>query len=623
MIGFAMTTRVACLLALGLASAGDTSGQDFPTRSLVPGRPLGPGNVRQLSYSPDGHLLAVLTTVGFQIRNSDSGSVLNSVLDEAPADRVSSGNLCWSPDGKRIARIVRGIEIWDPLAATAERILPAMTSDKAFLGVAWSPAGTQIAGRSETGVIVWDLASGSRISFPEQPDKEDRVISSFSWDPGGGQIAVVAGVWESEVVDLWDVRRPKLVRRIRVGQKPPSSPRLSGAESVIEVSPDQSKVEWSPDGRILALNSGFGGLSLWNARSGSLLLRTRQKGGVVSLSWSRDSKLLFVGTPHQIRLIRWDAGGSIYDLQSEEWMRCNAASTNGERLAASFDDGTIALWRGRNRQPQTRVQTGALGDFNIAVSGDLRKMASESWQESPGVWDLSSGNKLAGSEAANWGSGRFAWSPDGRTLAVVRQWELQLVYPSATSANRLIKLPGSGLGYTAASWSPDGARILVIGPTPVVVSFATGAVDSGPPGKGVLLWTSTGNLVRRSLPDWGVLQGAPEAHVMQAPDFRYVAVKQIDKLTIWDGQESRLMWTIDFPQNRTLSQVAWSPDSRRLAYVSETGAVDIWDLAYGRVVARWTGPALWAWPGLVHLTWRDKLIALECKGGSVRFWREP
>ncbi len=110
---------------------------------------------------------------------------------------------------------------------------------------------------------------------------------------------------------------------------------------------------------------------------------------------------------------------------------------------------------------------------------------------------------------------------------------------------------------------------------------------------------------------------------MQAPDFRHVVVREIGKLTIWDGQEGRLLWTIDFPQDRSLSHVAWAPDSRLLAYVSTTGAIDIWDLASGRVVKRWTGPVPASWPGLGYITWRDKLVAVECLGGSVRFWREP
>src|SRR5260370_15459859 len=191
-------------------------------------------------------------------------------------------------------------------------------------------------------------------------------------------MAVVAGDWECEVSGVWDGRRFVMVRRIRVGQRPPLSQPASGVASVIVIPPDQSKVEWSPNGRVLALNSGFSGLSLWNVRNGSLVLRARQKERVLSLSWARDSKLLFVGTPHQIRYLRPDTGGAVYDLQSEDWMRCNAASAHGERLAASFYDGTIALWRGRYPHPPARRLIQLLGRATVCRSPALRVLGRRS-----------------------------------------------------------------------------------------------------------------------------------------------------------------------------------------------------------------------------------------------------
>ena len=71
--------------ALILALASLLTGQDVPTLALASGRPRGAGNVRQLTYSPDGRLLAVVTTTGFQVRDAESGRVLNSIIDAVPA----------------------------------------------------------------------------------------------------------------------------------------------------------------------------------------------------------------------------------------------------------------------------------------------------------------------------------------------------------------------------------------------------------------------------------------------------------------------------------------------------------------------------------------------------------
>src|SRR5271154_5565976 len=119
-------------MALGLAFACGLVAQDVPTSALIPEKPVGAGNIRQPAYSPNGQMLAVVTTVGFQIRDAESGRVLNSVVDGLPSDPPSVmyaerwlSELCWSPDGRRIARAASGIEIWDPLGSAPERTLPA------------------------------------------------------------------------------------------------------------------------------------------------------------------------------------------------------------------------------------------------------------------------------------------------------------------------------------------------------------------------------------------------------------------------------------------------------------------------------------------------------------------
>jgi WD40 repeat protein len=633
-----MVTWVAWRFALVLVSAICAAGQDVPTHSLVSGNPLGPGNVRQLSYSPDGNLLAVLTTVEFQIREATNGRLLNTIVGEAPESaRVIYypepwlSELCWSPDGKRIARANGGIEVWDPLASTPERILPADTTDKAFHELAWSPTGKQIAAHSGAGIVVWDLDSDWRTAIPEQaPNDGVPQISGFAWSPRGGQLAIVAGIWESEVIDVWDVARRVRVRRIPVGQKPPKGRSVSDTAQVVELPFYQGKVEWSPDGQVLALSSGFSGLSLWNERTGSLMLRTRREKGlasitenVISLSWSRDSTILRVATPHHIRFLNRDSGEQVYAVGSENkrWMRCVAGSPDGERLAASFDDGEIVLRRSRNPVPVAHILMGPFGDTLVALSPDLRYIAGESAQEWAGVWDLLSAQKVAQFKAYLWGYGEYAWSPDGRNLARVQGGELPnvllLLQPSAGQSPRSISLPPSNYSsYTTAFWSPDETRVLVTGSSDAVVSVESGAVLPVPAGRGTLLWTAAGDLVRLLAP----IPVRP-GNVLQSPDFRYAALLGTnDKLVVWDTQENRVLWTVDFPPGRQLSQVAWSPDSRQLAYVSTTGALDIWDMSAGRIIEHWTAPSIPSWRPFAYLTWGQKLLAVECLGGAVRLW---
>lgn len=279
--------RITLRVALLVASTIGAPGQVITTQSLVPGKPFGAGYVTQLSFSPDGRLLLVVTTIGFQIRDADSGRVLNTVVDGLPVEPRSTvyrepwmSEICWSRDGTRIARAATGIEIWDPFASKPERILLADAMDKAPHELAWSPDGNQLAARSESGIVMWDLKSGAQIKIPEKPPNSGvGIIGGFSWSPDGGQLAIVVGDAETERVDFWDVRRMARVRRIRVaekGAKPKAA--FRPVNSVVQIEPDQSKADWSPDGRVPALYSGFSGLSVWSPRTNSLLWRLPSRG---------------------------------------------------------------------------------------------------------------------------------------------------------------------------------------------------------------------------------------------------------------------------------------------------------------------------------------------------------
>ena len=178
-------------LMLGFATS--SAAQSVPSRPLIPGKPFGPGAIRQLAYSPDGRLLALLTTVGFQVRDAESAKVLNAIVGLAPETPRTIyyqepwlSELCWSPDGKRIARANGGIEIWDPLAAAPDRTLAPDAADKAFHELAWSPSGNRIAARSDAGIVGWDLSSGQRTLIPEvAPNDGVPQVSGYAWSPRG------------------------------------------------------------------------------------------------------------------------------------------------------------------------------------------------------------------------------------------------------------------------------------------------------------------------------------------------------------------------------------------------------------------------------------------------------
>jgi WD40 repeat protein len=321
----------------------------------------------KLSFSPDGRLLAVLMPTQFQIRDGETGQLLRSVqrprIGSEPGDRPGREpwllDLCWSPDGKRIAVASEGIEIWDQSRAVWTKRFPAPRG-LTFHALAWSRDGKHIAAHSPTGVTVFDTASGRSIELPVADQSSGGAgmqIGGIAWAPDGRSLAIVVEDAQRRFIHIWNARSRRFIRKFAVGLVQAQGSGASGSASVIvvvEAFPRLYKLEWSPDGRVLALTAD--GLSLWDARSGALLVRPRQREGVLSMAWSPDSKLLHIGTPHQLRTLRRDTGAPVYAVESVEWMRVNAISRRGDRRACAYNTGEIHLWRGKEDIPHVRIQ---------------------------------------------------------------------------------------------------------------------------------------------------------------------------------------------------------------------------------------------------------------------------
>jgi WD40 repeat protein len=611
-------------VALLAAIVGSAAAQEPPVGALVPGRPIGSGDISQLSYSPDGLRLGVLTTVGFQIWDTKTGRLLNSAVDQPRAKQFDRhrGDLSWSPDGKRIARAADGIQIWDPMGSAPEQTLPAQAVDGHLWELAWSPGGRHIAAHSNIGVVVFEPESGRRIEMRGPPKGrygDEWSVGGVSWAPGGNQVAVVAGNVDFEVIDIWEVRTAALVRRIHVGRKKDARRAPSpNALSVVSIEPDESQVEWSPDGRALALSSGYLGVSLWSPRNGALIKRLVSKGPVISISWSRDSRLLHVGGNKWVRFLRPETGVEVYAVESGRYMRCNSVEASGRQVAASYDTGEIYLWRGRENLPDLRIATGAIAIWLKTLSPDSRWLVSLHSEEQAALWELTEGRKFADFQAGVWSG--YVWSPDSKMLAVVGPRELRVLQVSDGRVVRTVALPVLTTqldSFNSASWSPDGRKVLATGArSPALIYLETGVVRQVPQGDGMLLWNENSDLVERPIP-----RGRG---FVQSPDSRRVAVGQEHRLEIWDSQEARVLASIGLPSGVSPPPLAWSPDMRRVAYIAEPGQVDsgvrVVDIATGRVVERWTaGP----FRDLRWLVWRDKLAVAESMAGAVRFWRVP
>src|SRR5262249_38622383 len=88
-----------------------------------------------------------------------------------------------------------------------------------------------------------------------------------------------------------------------------------------------------------------------------------------------------------------------------------------------------------------------------------------------------------------------------------------------------------------------------------------------------------------SLPDDGKA-GCP---VVFSPDGHQIATASKREVVIWPGTILSGMKEKKLTSVETISNVAWSPDSRLLAGGNVSGMVQLWDVTSGQEVCRFTG----------------------------------
>ena len=279
------------LIALGLDGEGiRLRGAKDLTPDGPPLRETG-GNVWALAFAPDGRKLAAVTIQG-----------------QATVWDVESRSLVWGPftvaqgpvlgvsisaDGRVLATAgPAGVDLWD--LATGDRLGTIGKVGVPAGDVAFSPNGTTLAFVHEHGgtVEVWDVASRSRSAMLRVDSNSAYYAIAFS--PDGRTVA--SGSLDDPIVRVWDVRTQRVLRELDQG----SATALT--------------LDFSPDGRTLAV-SGFEPVaSLWDVATGTRIGPTLTAG-------SRRAEIDLSPDGRRLLLTHADGRGAVFDVDPESWSR--------------------------------------------------------------------------------------------------------------------------------------------------------------------------------------------------------------------------------------------------------------------------------------------------------------
>jgi WD40 repeat protein len=537
-----------------------------------------------VSWCPDGKRIA---SAGW---GSTSGEGAVNVWDATTGDTLLTirrnggdfGGVSWSPDGTRLAALVRTLAgqagtVWD--AATGKEVLTLDRSPIRFLSLAWGPDGTRLAtGELDGTVRVWDAATGQEV-LTFRP--HTYAVRSLAFSPDGKRLAtgdVIGGV------KLCDAVAGKEVLSVQAS---------SGTVN---------EVAWSPDGTRLATASADQTVRVWETAGARLTLILRHADRVEGVAWSSDGMRLAAGGADRLVAV-WDAatGDRIVSLRGHTDSVVEVAwSPDGTRLASASRDRTVKVWsaapgndvlthRANPQMVNGVAMKPAVRATAVAWSRDGARLAAACGPLADNtikVWEAATGKVLLTFRGPAGRVDCLTWSPDGTRLATGGLDRTVTVWDAA-NGQKLLALPGRPAGgmppgggaVGSVAWSPDGKLLASAGAAeldPLLVHEAAtgkpvGAIPSVPGGLRSVVWSPDGK--RLAAARWRSVVGWP-AEVM-----------------VWDWALGREVLTLRGHTESNIRSVAWSADGTHLASAGDDGTVRVWDAASGQEVLTLRGHA--------------------------------
>jgi WD40 repeat protein len=279
-------------------------------------------------------------------------------------------------------------------------------------------------------------------------------------------------------------------------------------------------------------------------------------------------------------------------------------------------------------EPERTSLTGAAAEAtSFAISPDGTRVAATS-ESHARVWDANTGNELFAIEGP--GAASVAFRPDGTQLAVAWDRDHPAVYDAENGRQLLIinalDAPGGAPfppRIVGVAFSPDARWLATAGST-------GGGGRQGMPGGVVKVWElKTRTLARK-------FTGLPTVATAIAfsPDGRLIAAGSSGiggelplpgQVDVWERETGERRHTlmgkaaVQPGENRcAVTSVAFSPDSRRLAWADSEGTVRVRDLPSGAEAFTLSGHT--GWVRAVAFSPRGDRLASGGDDGSVCLW---
>jgi WD40 repeat protein len=565
------------------------------SNKLATSRELSAAAINNLQVDPERSALLALQALEaydtLEARNALHQAIPEMhLLLNIPAHSGGVPDVAYTPDGKLIASIgaKREVKLWN--TNSGELLHTFDGADEFGSGLAFSPDGNTLAGAFTTQVILWDIASGERITTLSGQLFDDAVgynvgVGKISFSQDGEYLATAN---MDGLPAVWNLRTSNKVLSLETGMLPSKaivySPdgRLlatAGDEGIVQVWDAKQGMElfvlnlggiihglsFSPDGSYLAAASEDGAIKVWETGTGGIVSSPPRQSGIYDIAFLADGRYATAGQDGTTRV--WDAltgQQSLVLAGPSSTVISVDGSPDGKQIITGAYDGSLRIWDVNPGRELSTIpsHTGIVWDVAYSPNGEC--LVSASVDGTVKVWDSSSGvllYSISGGDAPTDGFNSLAISPDGTLLVsgnvsgTISVWDRQ-------SGELVASLSGHKNMVVGLAFSPDGKRV------------ASAAWDGT-----AKVWNLTTQDVISTFT--GHLPTALVTGIAFSPDGKTVFTGADDKFVYrWDAVTGQVIQTFS-SEDKEIYGVSLSPDGNLLAAGDQDGTIHVWDVKTG------------------------------------------